>query len=885
MLAAYRGKTVVAIMIKAGSTTLPRSSSVAIRGRTFDRIATISGKVVKVRSIFCHVKNLVCVLALLGRVAVSAAPSTAAQAERQRGWQRLAALGDGFLVWESHRGGHWRIWYRRLDGSGLRRLTPDEKGRDHFCPHISPDGRFVAYLSYPVGATGYKAIPKGKHAQLRLIDVEGKTSRILAPSARSYFEDRAVLWLDRESLIFIDGQGVTRQLNTRTGKTRRLSKEAHPEYGFLLNSRFTCGVQGRPDFQVYDPKTMTFTPTPNRGGCQPYFTGDGLWGFWMGGAGGPIKRIRLASQEIGIIINKNDDRMPKGRRYLYFPMFSRNGRLFAFGASPNRHDHFKADYDIFVAEADPQTLELRGRPVRYTFDPDCDRFPDVFLADLSLGRIRGEIPFRVSLRPQGRWQSWHWRLDGKDAGIGPAFQHQFTHSGRHVVTADKDGEHLRGEILLTPAAPPVVVSATCPDKRHVVVVFNEAVDMSKAHLQLRSGGTPVSWHVDAEGTVLTVTLPESVSGNETLELSGVTDRAQHPNLLAPKTFPVGVPTWPVVRDGLQFVWETARQTNQIVDARTGKPRRFVLKARGRAHLNHDYAMELAGGAYWVEGISPSLLAACKAGNELTVEAVVTPQDLKQNGPARMVSFSLDPGRRNMTLGQQGKFLIFRLRTPRTGVNGTQPEVRLCELKAGKPAHVVVTYRQGRLTCYRDGRRVLTSQAVKGDFRNWEPAHLIFGDEWSGERDWAGTLEGIAIYRRALTEAEILRQYQAYRAILQMRKPVPERTVKARLTARSKIPDLKKIAPYRDALAVFEYRLEGVLPARGDPKIPKTFRVAHWVILDGSPLPVQKLSVGDLVRMVLEPLEQNPQLEAFYSSDTLEEDFDMPVFYAVRVEKE
>ena len=36
-----------------------------------------------------------------------------------------ARLGDGFLVWESNRTGPWRIWTRRLDGSGLRQLTPD----------------------------------------------------------------------------------------------------------------------------------------------------------------------------------------------------------------------------------------------------------------------------------------------------------------------------------------------------------------------------------------------------------------------------------------------------------------------------------------------------------------------------------------------------------------------------------------------------------------------------------------------------------------------------------------------------------------------------------------------------------------------------------------
>ena len=73
---------------------------------------------------------------------------------------RLPGLGKGFLVWESNRSGRWRIWYRNLDGSGLRQLSPEEEGRDHFAPHISPDGTHMAYLSYPTPLNAYRGIPK-----------------------------------------------------------------------------------------------------------------------------------------------------------------------------------------------------------------------------------------------------------------------------------------------------------------------------------------------------------------------------------------------------------------------------------------------------------------------------------------------------------------------------------------------------------------------------------------------------------------------------------------------------------------------------------------------------------------------------------------------------
>ena len=89
----------------------------------------------------------------------------------------------------------------------------------------------------------------------------------------------------------------------------------------------------------------------------------------MAGAGGPIHRIDLASREITPLLRKNDPLLPPGRGYLYFPMSSRDGRLLAVGASGGRHDTFKADYEIFVLESDPQTLEPRAPAVRFTFDP------------------------------------------------------------------------------------------------------------------------------------------------------------------------------------------------------------------------------------------------------------------------------------------------------------------------------------------------------------------------------------------------------------------------------------------------------------------------------------------------------------------------------------
>ena len=119
-------------------------------------------------------------------------------------------------------------------------------------------------------------------------------------------------------------------------------------------------------------------PRRDLGGCEPYFSHDGRWGYWMPGAGGPIDRIDLATGEVSTLVHKNDPRLGE-RGYLYFPMVSRDGRLLAFGASAGEHDHFRSDYDIFVFPTDPETLEIVGPPIRLTDDPATDRYPDVFL--------------------------------------------------------------------------------------------------------------------------------------------------------------------------------------------------------------------------------------------------------------------------------------------------------------------------------------------------------------------------------------------------------------------------------------------------------------------------------------------------------------------------
>jgi glycopeptide antibiotics resistance protein len=98
-------------------------------------------------------------------------------------------------------------------------------------------------------------------------------------------------------------------------------------------------------------------------------------------------------------------------------------------------------------------------------------------------------------------------------------------------------------------------------------------------------------------------------------------------------------------------------------------------------------------------------------SQFTLIVTVATDNTVQTGPARIVSLSRDPSRRNFTLGQQNSDLIFRLRTPLTGKNGTPPELILHDLFASKdPRHLIISYNGSVLQIYVD--RIGNSQILE-----------------------------------------------------------------------------------------------------------------------------------------------------------------------------
>jgi Tol biopolymer transport system component len=82
---------------------------------------------------------------------------------------------DGqWIYFNSERGsttpGHAQLFRISTDGATVEQLTHDE--RVNWFPHVSPDGKRIAYMSFPPGTLGH---PADRDVIVRLIDADGTT--------------------------------------------------------------------------------------------------------------------------------------------------------------------------------------------------------------------------------------------------------------------------------------------------------------------------------------------------------------------------------------------------------------------------------------------------------------------------------------------------------------------------------------------------------------------------------------------------------------------------------------------------------------------------------------------------------------------------------------
>ncbi len=172
-----------------------------------------------------------------------------------------------------------------------------------------------------------------------------------------------------------------------------------------------------------------------------------------------------------------------------------------------------------------------------------------------------------------------------------------------------------------------------------------------------------------------------------------------------------------------------------------------------------------------------LIRAVRRSGEITIEAWVRPANVKQAGPARIVTLSGNSSERNVTLGQDGDKVDVRLRTTKTTGNGIPSLSTRTRSLTTKLTHVVYTRnRGGRARLFINGKPQ-EEKRIAGATTNWNGNYrLSLANELSKGRPWLGTFHLVAIYSRDLSSGEVAAHFKA---------GVDARSAKAQLTASGK----------------------------------------------------------------------------------------------------
>lgn len=222
-----------------------------------------------------------------------------------------------------------------------------------------------------------------------------------------------------------------------------------------------------------------------------------------------------------------------------------------------------------------------------------------------------------------------------------------------------------------------------------------------------------------------------------------------------------------INTGIVARWEFKEGSGTVARDTSGVTPALDLTFNGAVEWLPGGGLDLKGGrATSTAAASRKLFDQISAGSgQYTLEAWVAPANNSQTGPARIMTYSVDPSNRNFSMNQVADRYAFRNRSTAAGIgaNGT-PNL---ESPAGSlqtaPQHVVMTWDNsvGRRIFINGAAVNVTDAQGPGALSNWNSAYTLnLGNEPTNDRPWLGQIKFAAVYSRALTAAEIQQNFEA-----------------------------------------------------------------------------------------------------------------------------
>lgn len=223
-----------------------------------------------------------------------------------------------------------------------------------------------------------------------------------------------------------------------------------------------------------------------------------------------------------------------------------------------------------------------------------------------------------------------------------------------------------------------------------------------------------------------------------------------------------------VVDGLLALYDFEQGFDQVVPDVSGVAPALDLE------IQHPGAVQWLPGALDVKsptiirsaGPAQKITEACAASGGITLEAWIRPDNLQQEGPARVLTLSDGSSLRNFTLGQglwggqPSDTYNVRLRTTQTDLDGMPMVTTGAGAASTSLQHVVYTRDpSGLARIYVDGVQV-GDDGIGGSMSNWDGYKLALANEFGTERPWLGSLHLVAVYGRALSGGEVDQNFES-----------------------------------------------------------------------------------------------------------------------------
>ena len=218
-----------------------------------------------------------------------------------------------------------------------------------------------------------------------------------------------------------------------------------------------------------------------------------------------------------------------------------------------------------------------------------------------------------------------------------------------------------------------------------------------------------------------------------------------------------------VTEGLQVLYDFNEGEGTVVHDRSGVGTELNLLLESEAAVTWlpDGGLAIDSPTI-ISSVDPAgkIATAAMASNEISVEAWIKPANITQDGPARIISLSVDFNHRNFQLAQTAEIYDVRLRTTETTENGRPSLATPFGSLTADLTHIIYTRAASGMARIYVGGESVVGRVVPGVFTNWDEGYrLALADELIGSRTWLGEYHLIAVYSRALSADEVAQNFR------------------------------------------------------------------------------------------------------------------------------